>query len=69
MRILDIVKPDLRDVRNQLASDLKRFRKDDPTKALLALKRFQAGMKVMEANLNKNLFYSQATRGGLSDLL
>ncbi len=68
MRILDIVKPDLRDIRNQIARDIRAIRKTDPDQARRRLKRFQAGMAATEAALNYNLMHG-SSGGGLANLL
>jgi len=69
MRILDIVKYDLRDVRDLIASDLKDIRKRDRLEARHRLKHFQTGMASLEASLNYNLMYGNSNGGGLADLL
>jgi hypothetical protein len=69
IRILDIVKPDLKGIRDLIASELRLIRKRDPIEARRRLKRFQAGMASLEANLNHNLFYGNAGGGGLAHLL
>lgn len=69
MRILDIAKPDLRDVRDGIAAELRVIRKRDPAEAKRRLKRFQAGMAAMEAALNHNLLYGNSGGGSLQGLL
>ena len=75
MKILNIVKPDLRDIRDQVASKLKLIRKSDPLEARRRLKRFHAGLEITEANLRHNMLHCYTVipkesdlLGGLSDL-
>lgn len=67
--ILNIVKPDLRDVRDHIAAELRTIRKSDRAEAVRRLKYFQAGMAKLEANLNHNIFHGSSGGGGLATLI
>jgi len=50
------MKDDLADIRNKMAADYRRLRKENPAKAMLLFKRMRAATAVTERALQDNLY-------------
>ena len=55
MKILQILKADLRDVRDGWAKEYRRMRRENPAKARLLFRRMRAAMDLTEVALQENV--------------
>lgn len=57
LMILDILKPDLKEIRDDLAISLRKIRKTDRAMACALLARWRLGVALTERALQDNLYY------------
>ena len=62
MKILQLLKADLAGIRNVMAADYRRLRKENPAKANLLFKRMRAALATTEQALQDNLFLQSKPR-------
>jgi hypothetical protein len=60
MNILQIVKPDLRDIRDEWAQNYRKMRKENPAKARELFRRLRKAMTLTEASLQANIMNRRA---------
>jgi cytochrome c553 len=56
MKILQLMKHDLADIRDELAANYRALRKQDPAKTRALYRRLRRGMAIIERNLQENLY-------------
>jgi hypothetical protein len=60
MKILQIVKPNLRDIRDEWARNYRKMRKENPAKARELFRRLRRAMALTEASLQANIMNRRA---------
>ena len=55
MKILQLLKADLRDIRDEWAKEYRRMRKDNPDKARVLFRRMRSAVALTEHHLQENL--------------
>ncbi len=56
MKIFQLLKTDLADIRNKMAADYRRLRKENPAKAMMLFRRMRAATAKTEQALHDNLY-------------
>jgi len=60
VKILQLLKHDLADERNEWAANYRRIRKEDPAKARFLYRRLKKAMALTERSLRANIFNSSS---------